>query len=59
MSLGRGCPCVHPRFVHARWLGVSEALDRGGKGLLHLASLKHKLEWKEHPNLLLKLRKGP
>lgn len=31
-------------FARAHRLGVSERLDRGGKGLLHLASLKHKLE---------------
>lgn len=51
--------CVHLCLVQAHLLGVSEVFDHGRKGLLHLASVKHKFEWEEHLNLLLKLVKGP
>lgn len=42
-------------MVCAYLSSVSEALDGGGQGPLHLVSLKHKFGWKEHPILLLKL----
>lgn len=45
-------------FACAHLLRVSEGLDHGGKGLLHLGSLKHKFEWKQHLILLLKLTEG-
>ena len=45
MFLGREYLCVHLCLVQAHLLGVSEALDHRGKGLLHLASVKHKFAW--------------
>lgn len=58
MNVPKMCVSVCLCFAHAHLLGVSEGLEHGRKGLLHLASLKHKFEWKEYPILLLKLIEG-
>lgn len=49
---------VRLHFACAHLLRVSEGLDHGGKGLLHLGSLKYKFEQKEDLILLLKLSEG-
>lgn len=58
MNVPKSCVSACLCFARTHLLGVSEGLDHGGKGLLHLASLKHKFEWKVYPILLLKLTEG-